>query len=79
MLLDRGQSQRGDRLGVLLETASSHQIQVSELIGNDTIALGTLIELQVLDQHEPKRTIKPDYDSNDYSLVLRADLADFRS
>ncbi len=76
MLLDRGQSQRGDRLGVLLETASSHQIQVSELIGNDTIALGPLIGLQVLDQqYSPQRIIKPDYDANDHSLVLRADLA----
>ncbi|NLK89564.1 MAG: DNA internalization-related competence protein ComEC/Rec2 [Clostridiaceae bacterium] len=74
---DRNKSQSGDRLGILMEAASLHQIPVSELIGNDTIALGTLIELQVLDQHEPKRTIKPDYDSNDYSLVLHADLAGF--
>ena len=66
-------------LADLMDAAQLRGIQVSELTGNDTITLGQMISMKVINLHaDPEIPLVQGYDANSSSLILDVQLASCR-
>lgn len=59
----------------LILAAEEVGIQVSELSDNDTIVLGSLISLQIVNLMSAPAELTPETDINSYSLIIQANLS----
>ena len=69
----------GDLTGNLISAAKNAGIKVSEIMGNDTIVVSSLIRLDILfPERERAAPVAAPNDVNSYSLIMLASLADHK-